>query len=235
MLEVFRESIPLYHSYYVARSATAPAGTDAMNLGTALHARILEPDRYDKIVAVKPARKTKAWLEENKGKCILTQDQAVAVPMMADSIARNPDAVDLLARTTMREEVVYWRHEESGMECKSKLDAFNTDGLVLDIKTSSHPTPRKWARSAFWDYGYHRQLAFYVRAVKQKFNLTHVEFRFIVVGTIFPHECIVYELDHAAAQAGDREITDSLCELSDCIRRNAWSTRWSGVHRLNWR
>ena len=65
MLEVFRKSAALYHGRFVTKEIPAPEPTSAMTFGNAVHAAVLEHDRFMKEYSVAPKcnRTTKAGKE----------------------------------------------------------------------------------------------------------------------------------------------------------------------------
>lgn len=238
MLEDFRRSIPLYHGRYVVSTLQRDEPTPSMVLGTALHALVLQPERFDDLVAVAPEcdRRTKAGktaLEEFQsvavGKTVISREQHWTARQMVDGIQRNSLAWELLQARGRSELSLRWEHPFE-VACKSRLDRV-ADGFSLDVKTSVDPSPDAWSKQAA-GFGYHRQQAFYQDALRKTLDKSG-PFYFVVVGNSPPYECAVYQLDEDAVEIGRQQNAELIAELQNCLLCDQWEGRWSGqVYRV---
>ena len=124
----------------------APSGdeTKAMRIGKALHALALEgiaplvrPEFSGKGSVAARAE----WDAAHEGQTILSEDEAAQVHGMAAHIALHPVAGPALRRADgIAEASILWTCEQTGAECKSRLD-WLLPGIVLDIKTSADARP----------------------------------------------------------------------------------------------
>jgi hypothetical protein len=233
-LEVFMRSIPEYHGRYITKTIPRPDPTPSMILGTALHARILERDKWDTLVGVAPEvdRRTKdgkeSWatfLQSAKGKAVISSDQFSVVAEMEKSVLAHEAAAGYLAAPGESEKIIRWTDPDTGIVCKAKVDRLAPDCPVIDLKTASDPTPDGWAKAAA-NYGYHRQAAMYLDARWYGLDQSETDFLFIVVGTQPPYEVGVYSLGAEAIDLGRRQNQKALAELKVCKNTGVWKSRF---------
>lgn len=235
VLEVFRESIPLYHGTYVTGSIPKREPTPAMVIGSALHCYLLEPDEFDLNFAILPKvdRRTSVGKEQwtvfqanSGGKTLIDKDQFNIVEAMAASIRSHDLGRQLIETSGMTEQAIRWTDPETGLLLKCRFDKlFPHRGVSFDLKTASDPTPNTWIRQAA-NFGYHRQAALYKAGAEIAMGEV-LDFFHVVVGTSQPYEVVVYELDQAAIALGRKQNSESLIELSHCREVESWTGRHS--------
>lgn len=232
-LEKFRQSVPLYHGLYVTKTLQPDEPTPAMALGTAVHALLLEPERFDSICAVAPTvngrtnegKAIKAEFEARSvGRTIITAEQLMQARLMADAARRNKLAAKLLDAPG-RKEATFKLRDETGLTVKARMDLLLDCGVTVDIKTAIDPSPAAFARAAV-NFAYARQQAFYCRVRQAAMGIDRdaAEFLFIVVGSTAPHECAVYQLDYDAAELGWTQTIADLERLSDVTATGKWDS-----------
>jgi len=182
--------------------------TPAMELGSAIHCAILEPDEWHDRYTVVPKvdRRTKAgkaaWETFNIasiGKTVLTDEQHRTMDMARIAVHADPLAKNLIdtavAFEQQRETVI------SATPYRGIADIVG-NGWVADIKTAADGSPDSFQRQAF-NLKYHEQAAAYCR-------IWGVEtFYFIVVETTAPYNTCVFK---QSADARDR-ADDNLMRL----------------------
>ncbi|WP_310717221.1 PD-(D/E)XK nuclease-like domain-containing protein, partial [Burkholderia multivorans] len=150
---------PAHYREYVTNP---PSPTPAMQLGTAFHVALLEPDRLGEtfVVAPKFDRRTKegkaaaeAWEAENAGKTPLTADQMAAIEQMVVSVRSHQGAANLLA-SGMAEMSGFWTDPDTGIQCKCRPDWVVTmedrpDWItaIVDVKTCRDASADGFARA----------------------------------------------------------------------------------------
>ena len=176
--------------------------TDAMRLGTAVHAKILEPENYHDEIAVLPELNLRTkdgrlerdqFEEKNQGKTIIRQDDLDTIQGIFESYKAHPLAPRLLNNAKI--ELSHYG-EIQNIPVRCRPDAYIEEtGVVIDVKTCQDNSPKAFRRDVF-TYGYHIQAAFYCEALKKitgrKFS--PLNFRFIAVETNYPYSCEVYSL-----------------------------------------
>jgi hypothetical protein len=146
-----------------------------------------------------------------------------------ESLSYHPAAETLLTAGEGAEELtVLWSYEPEGVRCKSRIDRFaihpELGPIVVDLKTTrtAKPgtTPRTFGYKAA-KYGYHRQAAFYSRALAA--HGVPVEHYFLVaVEKSEPHDVVVSEVKRDALTLGDDEVVKGLREYSGCLEHDHW-------------
>jgi len=162
-------------------------------LGTAVHARLLEPHAYTKLIAVAPDvdRRTKdgkerwaAFAEEAAAarKTIIDQEQSEIVERIAHSVQMSSSCTALLEQCVERELSIVGFPNKTLAKCR--LDAFDpVRNILIDVKTHGGLIS-DFARAAY-NMNYAVQLAFYRRvAASQGINIETAGF--LVVETRTP-------------------------------------------------
>lgn len=193
-LKAFMKS-PNHYLEYVKGREPSPA----MQLGTAIHAHVLEPETYKERYTFLPSidRRTKdgkatyaAWLEEHTSKTILSVDQWETVDKCGKVIDANSDARALLqgCEFEKRVEAELW-----GVPFVGIADAIS-DGYIVDLKTCRDASPDQFTRDAY-NLGYHLQAAAYRLLTGRE------RFYWICVETSEPYNVAVYQQSQGAYEA----------------------------------
>jgi len=255
-LGVFRASVRRYWATYVDGSLTPPAATDAMDVGSALHMAVLQPDKWAESVVIEPKidRRTKAGKEayaqffgasanagvvvtdnsgtkagyRDRGQMVITRDDAQAVMDMAAAIKHNPLAAKLLDPSRGDAELpLTWTDEATTLRCKCKLDLITEDDDEVVI------VDLKTAHDATPD-GFGRAIVNYGLHHQAAFYsdavrlMTEKPVRFVwaVFDKAPPHEVILYELDDEGLELGRSENKIAMRRLADCYDFDAWTGHW---------
>jgi hypothetical protein len=140
----------------------------AFDLGTAIHAAVLEPHTYADKVAVVQADdwRTKAAREARdaaraEGKVPLLAHQDAEVQSIAAAIRSHKVASKGLSGPGEAELSGFWQDGVTGIWMKIRPDYLWYSGtFCLDLKSAATANPDEFARSAY-KFGYHQQDAFY--------------------------------------------------------------------------
>jgi len=180
-----------------------------MNLGTAVHTMILEPNRLDEEIAIAPDcdKRTKAgketfakFKETIEHRTVITQDQYRTAMDMALSFSQNPEAVKLLNELDEREKEMYWVHGKGNLDCKAKIDMMSTKHMALaDIKTTVDASPEGFMKQSA-NLNYHMQLAWYSHALG--LEPEHANAYIIAIENTAPFSTAVYKLTPRALRVG---------------------------------
>lgn len=151
--------------------------TPALIFGQAVHALLLQPETFDSEFAVAPSvdRRTKdgktayaAFQAQAAGKTVLTQEDYNTALAMVEA-ARKVPIVGQLLDGGEHEMSYFWTDEDTGVECKARLDCtinFGDDLYVIDYKTTADASTDAFIRSVL-KYGYDFQGAMYCEAVQK--------------------------------------------------------------------
>jgi exodeoxyribonuclease VIII len=234
MLNVFKRSRRLYHARYIAKSIESDS-TPRLELGSAIHSRLLEPDRYVEDVAIAPDcdRRTKAgkeahaaFLQESEGKIVIDAKAAETVEAVAKSVREVPLARFMLDAVGEVETPVYWE-SDVGLQCKARPDKWmpNT-ATILDLKTSSDGSP--WAfQQSLMKFGYAVASRHYSDGCKAE------RFVWLVADINPPFEVFTYELDERSVAAAESMYRSLLSELAAAYEEDEWHLIPKEITRLS--
>lgn len=198
--------------------------TDAMNLGTACHLAILQPDQFQARIVVWPEgrRAGKVWdafEAEHAGKLILTAKEYNACLHVRDSVRAHKPSAELLGLDGRAEVSIVWEDSATGALCKGRID-FLTDTCIPDLKTAADPRPFAFTNAAV-KYGYYISMGAYLDGL---WSLGHQAetAHFIVVGNKPWHDVVRYDMSPASLRAGLRKWQDGLKHALECERLGRW-------------
>lgn len=152
----------------------------AKDIGSALHALLLEPEKYDDMIFVSSVkgRQTKTFEQEivdNPDKIVLTQEEAEQVKIMAGSVFAHPTASKLLSANGDNECSIFIKDKQTGANLKIRPDKniFEQTGYILDIKKTDDLS--KWRSDKEWinplyTLNYGHNASFYTDVVEQHYN-----------------------------------------------------------------
>lgn len=202
---------------HLAHSLENPEpGSDAMLLGSYLHAMVLAPQllETDYIVHGSIDRRTRdgkaEWDAITKranltGATPIPASLAAQASAMATAIRSHVDCARLINILSDREITVIG--DIAGRPAKAKLDGIIRlagASIIVDLKTTSDASPLGFANAAARHHYYH-QAAWYARLLEQ--HLPPVDdVLLLAVETNPPHLCSVYRVPATARAAADQRI-----------------------------
>ncbi|EGG1410531.1 exodeoxyribonuclease VIII [Salmonella enterica] len=207
--------------------------TKALDTGTAFHCRVLEPEEFSKrfIIAPEFNRRTSAGKEEEKtfleecartGRTVLTAEEGRKIELMYQSVMALPLGQWLVESAGYAESSVYWEDPETGILCRCRPDKIIPEfHWIMDVKTTADI---QRFRTAYYDYRYHVQDAFYSDGYRAQFGEIPT-FVFLVASTTtecgrYPVE--IFMMGEEAKLAGQREYRRNLQTLAECLNNDEW-------------
>lgn len=214
--------------------------TDALKVGRAIHTAVLEPEKFNQEFLCLPDidRRTTRGREmyaelvsQNPDKTILKPDDFHMALDVATSI-RGSTHANYLLEGAHTEVTLDWTHEETGIHCKARVDAYNEDmGLLVDIKTTQDASRTGFPRKLF-SYGYHRQAAYYLSGMQANGEAAK-HFVFIAVEKEPPYAVGLYRLSDQTIQLSKQE-NDALLRLyAECKRTDSWPGYTQGIEDIS--
>ena len=198
-------------------------------VGRAVHAAILEPERFESQWVVYAGRRAgKAWtafFEEHEGREILNATEYDTVVAMASAVRSRPDLAAVL-EDGLAEVSLLWNERFRGYDLifKARADWIYHDGdswVVLDLKTTRDVEARSFGRDAA-RLMYHGQLAHYAEGLSATLGGAPVRAELLVVETEAPHDCGLYRLDDVALQCGRARREQLLSRYAACVESGEW-------------
>lgn len=226
-LKTFMESPQKYEDFCLLGEQKQKE-TDAMRLGTILHALVIEGKRNFRIW--EDRRVGKDWKQfkaecDAEGVYILQKfgqtDEPAMIEAQIKAVLRNKKAVKILEQTAVREQTILWNHK--GIDCKARLDFLTTGGPIADLKTDADPTDRKFFNKMD-QFGYHYSAVFYEMARNAFWNSTFTyPFYWIVVSKSPWFFCEVFEMDMNVRDVAQEQVLTNLDRFAMCKKTNNWS------------
>lgn len=217
-------------AHYRTWLAGADESTPALGFGTAFHMALLEPERFASTYVAQPdfgdcrykaAKDARdAWRAEHAGRTLIAEDDLEAIRGMAQAVLEHSRARTMV-RGGERELVCRWTDEETGLQCKSRLDYYiERRSLAVDVKSCIDASADGFKR-AITNYRYHVQDAFY-RSGLEAVRAPVRHFAFIAVEKKPPYAVAVYVLDEEARAKGHARVRHDMATLAKCLKDDVW-------------
>lgn len=213
-------------AHYQAYLQEEQSDSAALRWGRLVHARILEPELFPSMVAVRPVadgRTTEgkarlaAFAEVAKGREVVTQDELAAIARIAEVVARNKLAASLF-KGGEAEISVYWTDESTGVLCKARAD-YLKGPAIFDLKTCYSAKEDEF-RKAVLNYGYHVSAAFYLDGFKTVMPVEH--FAWVALEKTAPHCMGFYAAESEGLNLGRAECRRALDLYAACEKSGVW-------------
>lgn len=235
MLKLFAKDRVEYRQKYVTGFG-ATESTAAMNLGTFIHAAVLEPDTLAQQFAVIPSEfSTQKGLSTKPAALAWAQNQGDKILLTGDEMTRGAAAcssIQTLLRDTFGndwrdqfhiEKSIYW--EESGIHMRARLDMIHRDKyegkpLIIDLKSCADSSEDAFARQAstlrYWIQDSH-----YSEAYRQHFGETP-QFWFLAQETDGSYSPSLYDLTPEDREKSKTARMKLIEDLTTCKQSNDW-------------
>lgn len=227
MLMDFKRSPYHYWHKHLSGYHQREESTPEMNLGSAVHTLVLEPEKFSQEFFVisqktRPSKGTPPALkniEAAAGRIILTPSEESHAKIMAARLQSETHAQSLLKDCRV-EQSIYFTHKPTGLQVKSRPDAW-LNGLAIDLKTSGDASYRAFQSSAM-TYGYFLQTAFMAHAL-ESVGETMESFVNLVVEKKSPYPIAVYMISDDALAYGLKQFDDLMMGLAHCLENDKWN------------
>ena len=217
-----------------------------LDLGSALHCAVLQPEIFEKSVAILPSKRrpTKSqlnakkpsedtvelikfwneWDEVNSDKFHITVDDSFNIENVLNSIKNNSVANDLLYEQEGRNEISGYATVDS-YPVRIRMDRYLNNGDIVDIKTCANASLDKFKYDAFRKYkwGYQIQGAFY----KDVCNIIEEQtkkrrFIWVCIETEPPYDIAIYELGKNLEMQGRAWYSEGFEKLNLAMNSDKW-------------
>lgn len=225
--------------------------SDALKLGRAIHCAVLEPDAFLSrwIQATTCQASTKAggacrsegslysegeWFcrvrghapegaTDGPGEGIEVIDTAgyELARVCAENVRTHSPASKLLSGGHAEQELE-WVDEETGLECRGRVDYLRPNDLV-DLKSTRRETVREFTRDVAGSL-YYAQVAWYrdgaiaCGRLPKDAGMPYI----VSVSTEAPYDVAAYQLSEASLEAGRILVRDLLIQYNRCLTANLW-------------
>ena len=227
-----------YTPIHVYQELTDPSETtDAMELGTALHTAILEPESFHgkyvrgaagNLTRKGPKDENEQIKFDNPGKTLIRDKEWPKLMAQRASVLNHPRAAEVLSSEGYTELAYVWRDPMTDVLCKARVDKLGStrDGwpVVLDAKGFGERGGRltdQAIESVIFDRQYHIQAAHYTNGLNV-LAPSQRRFVFLFIEKSAPFACRMVEIDAAALELGQRQLARWLKRLKHCEETEHW-------------
>lgn len=205
----------------------------AFDLGTAVHAMLLEPEK-DLIIRGPEDRRGNKWKElklaaDIDGKTLLTEDDFDLALAMSAAVMEHPVAKMWLQKTDLVAEGSFFAEDpQTGVKIKCRPDGYIPSlHIMFDIKTTQDASPDGFPRDVA-KYGYDLQAAFYRRVMNlhRAGEGGQMAFYFVCVEKAAPHAVCIHALTPEYIAAADLKVTETLHKIANAEAANDYTTGW---------
>jgi len=218
-----------YHFWYenISGLSHKKESTPSMILGSVFHSLLLEPSKFDSefIVSPKIDRRTnkgkeeyELFLQNSHGKTLVTQDQYDHAQRMVSHVQSHENAKELI-KDSKREQSIFWTDEETGLQFKSRPDAWSSK-MIVDVKTCCDSHPRAIASTALKN-GYYLQAGMAYEATKSLGNPIDI-FVILACEKEAPFAPSIFILDEKALNFGIDQFHSLKRKLKECFDSGDW-------------
>lgn len=215
-----------YHAYY-HKYTEKREPTPAQEKGIAIHACILEHERYLKdFVVFKGRRAGKKWeefLEEHGDKNVITADLHDICMMTRESVMAHSLARSLIEDQRFVEPSAF--ADLYGLPCKSRPDIVTRNDWLVDLKSTQIARPDQFSKS-IENYNYDRQGAFHhdcwVKASGGYVDATRLPYIWIAVESSAPFGVSVLQMIPEMLLYGRKAYQQLIEVIQNCIDQNTW-------------
>ena len=219
--------------HYFHRISNPHVPTASLEFGTALHAALLEPERFAETYIVSPKfdRRTKegkadaaAWEEAHKGAVSVDEAELKKLQGMQKAVLEHSGAKKLLSKCYV-EMSYFWTDEDTGFQCRVRPDVLALDDqgdviAAIDVKSTSNASKDKFQKSVM-DYGYDLNAAFYSDAIERAIG-RRVPYYFLAVESAEPYGVALYKAGQSMLAVGRDKYRSALQLLQWCRENDRW-------------
>lgn len=207
----------------------------AFDLGTAVHAMLLEPE-LDLVVRGPDSRRGKDWTEtvaKNEGKTVLPSGEYDEAKKMADSVMRHKIAGNMLNAPDLLCEASFICIEpDIAISVKCRPDGLlRGSGVVFDIKTCQDASPRGFEKD-LRNYGYDLQAAFYMHVLRLE-GIHCPGFYFICVEKTAPYAVAIHTLSPEYLKHAHHRMMATLAQIAEAERTEEFTTGWPEINVID--
>lgn len=207
------------------------------SIGSAVHSLVLEPMKFfeDNYVMKKVDKRTTlgkqeyaAALNSAGDRNLIDEETFSQAKGMQESILTRIKWLKETLKNCAIEQSFFWVDEDTGIQLKSRPDAYNED-FYIDLKTCS--SIRDFHRNVF-NYNYHTQAAMAREALHKHKNIKYSHFIYVVVEERYPYLAKSFCLDEASLELGRNEFKRGAEIYKRCIETNEWPDYGSSVEQI---
>jgi len=217
-----------FNIYKYGKNNPPRVATPAMKFGSMCHKFVLEPKLFPASYQLLDDKRTKAGKAQalalqEKGIETFTTSDMETMKGMYKSLCLNEFTNKTIIWDTLKdtrglaEQSYWWKHRETGLQCKCRCD-YVIDDMVIDLKTTGEAgaSPEAFTRTIV-NFKYHLQAAHYLQGTGAK------RFIFVAVEKVFPYSVGVYELSPHFIERGYELQEQTLSDIKQAQESGIWA------------
>lgn len=242
-LTIINQRSPAHFRHWVEHPEDDRDSAD-FAFGRAFHCATLEPEVFERTYVVvppgaptrptarqwnakNPSRESRLAMDwwgnfehEHAGKTQIGASDYERAQRMGESIRNHSDEVAGLLVGGLREATLRWVDEETGLECKARLDQYEPDEFILDLKKTRDASPDGFAK-AIANYLYDQQAAHYTAGAAAHCGRA-LRFIFLACEDTPPYVCQPWFLDPMAEERGWALRRRAMRTQAECLQTGKW-------------
>lgn len=208
------------------------SATRAKEIGSAIHCRVLESDRWEtdyKVVEcdARTSALYKAVTKDHPKERVLTSAEYENVLGMQKGVLRNRHCRELIEAPGRYELSLFTTDPITGVPVKVRYDKLTDAGMPVDLKKCQKAGRDDFSRTIN-NYGYHVSAALYMDAWEWQFGETLDVMRWIAVEEQSPHAAMRYKPDADALMIGRAMYREALDLYAHCLDSSEWPSYEDG-------
>lgn len=222
-----RSPLHYWANSYLNPDRPEPEDKPHFELGRAVHTLLLSEKGFNDQFVTSPypdyrTKEARHWRDETRvsGMSIITEKQKADIIGMADRLACDPMAMDLLRGSVERS--IIWR-DPTGVWVKSRPDSLPADTIIADLKTCSDASEVAVGRSIM-NYGYMMQMGLAIEGLRRLEAPAVEEAVLLFVETTYPYGYNIKPLDKGDVYLAMRQNRRALDTFAACLRSGDWPT-----------
>jgi len=201
--------------------------TRAMEIGTAIHTAILEPERYKSEYMLLPEVKARTATEyknavkERGSEFVLVGAEVARVEGMHSAVYASPYISKRLSVPAWKEISVFAIDPETGVLCKCRFDFLSHDFEAIDVKKTQDARKDAFSKT-ITSYRYHVQAAFYSDVFFWCTGQQLKSFEFLAIEEKASHGKKMYRAISNAVELGRSLYRENLNTYAECKESGVW-------------
>jgi len=204
-------------------------GSKSSQIGTAIHAALLEPELFEKEFYQLPdsdrrSAEYKSAAIKYGSDLVLVGSEVETINRMFESSRLNNDFMDYLSAKGHSEVSMFATCPVTGLNLKCRFDRLSeSHPYPLDVKSCRDASPRGFSQ-AFGQYHYHVQAAFYLYVLKLVTGRELNQFAFFAIENNAPYKNCMYYIGEDSLELGRRIMFESMNMLVKCMADESLKT-----------
>lgn len=226
-------SMAAMHAELLRAEEDEPEGINpaCLDLGTAIHAMMLQPELDNVTCYDGPVRRGKAYeafVAKNRGKLIMTQNDYNAARLHSFAAMQNRTIADLL-NPAESELSLGWGTEK--VQYKARIDSYDArKGILTDLKTARDIDGAVFGKQ-FFRLGYDIQLAWYRRGLRAH-GLPCNAVKVVAVETGDLPDAVIFDVPMAQLDKAEVKIEEILNRFALAVAQDRYPGKHDGAEEV---